>query len=54
MSQNLTQPEEIDHVLIEIASHDREIDAPNPDGEPLNGATHNFECDWQTGQTNNE
>jgi len=54
MSQNLTQPEEVDHVLLEMANHNMEIDTPNPDEEPLNGATHDFECDWSIGPTNNE
>lgn len=29
MSQNLTQPEEIDHVLMEMAGHDMKVGAPD-------------------------
>lgn len=49
MSQNLTQPEEVDHVLMEMASHDMEVDTPEPDVEQLNDVVHNFECDWSIG-----
>ena len=38
MSQNLTQPEEIEHVLMEMAGHGMGVDTPIPDGEQLNGA----------------
>jgi len=44
MSQNLTQPEEIDQVLLEMDG--AEADTPYPDGGQLNGDAHNFECDW--------
>lgn len=54
MSQNLTQPEEIDHVLMEMANHNGDIDMPNPDGESLNGAIHDFECDWSIRSTSDE
>jgi len=49
MSQNLTQPEEVDHVLMEMASHDMEADTPEPDVEQSNDVVHNFECDWSIG-----
>lgn len=31
MSQNLTQPEEIDRILMAMAGHDIQADAPIPD-----------------------
>lgn len=38
MSQNLTQPEEIDHILMAMAGHDGEAETPIPDGAQSNGA----------------
>ena len=43
MSQNLTQPEEIDHILMAMAGHDMKAGTPIPDGAQLNGATHDFD-----------
>jgi len=51
MSQNLTQPEEIDYVLMEMAGHDMKAGAPTPDGAQLNGVIHGFECDEAIGVT---
>ena len=49
MSQNLTQPEEVDHVLMEMARHDV------TEGRPVSGEAksvlHGFECDWSIGAT---
>ncbi len=43
MSQNLTQPEEIDHILMAMAGHDMKAGTPIPDGAQLNGAIHDFD-----------
>lgn len=37
MSQNLTQPEEIDRILMDMAGRDMAADMPIPDEAPLNG-----------------
>lgn len=37
MSQNLTQPEEIDHILMVMAGCDMSLGAPIPDGTPPPG-----------------
>lgn len=44
MSQNLTQPEEIDHVLMEMAGHDTKVDMPVTDKKYLNGTAQESEC----------
>lgn len=49
MSQNLTQPEEIDYVLMEMAGHDMKAGTPIPDGAQLNGAIHGFGSDEPIG-----
>lgn len=49
MSQNLTQPEEIDHILMAMAGHDMKAGTPIPDGAQLNGAIHGFGCDESIG-----
>ena len=49
MSQNLTQPEEIDHILMAMAGHDMKADTPIPDGAQLNGALHGFGSDEPIG-----
>jgi hypothetical protein len=49
MSQNLTQPEEIDYALMEMAGHDMKAGTPVPDGVLLNGAR--YECDEAIGVT---
>lgn len=49
MSQNLTQPEEIDHVLMEMAGRDMKAGTPAPEGGLLNGAR--YECDEAIGVT---
>ncbi|HEU0233542.1 MAG TPA: hypothetical protein VFQ94_00215 [Gallionella sp.] len=51
MSQNLTQPEEIDHILMAMAGHDMKAGTPIPDGAQLNGAIHDFGCDESIGVT---
>lgn len=47
MSQNLTQPEEIDHVLMEMAGHDTKAGVPIQDGAKLDGA----KCNGSIGAT---
>ena len=37
MSQNLTQPEEIDRILMAMAGRDMTADTPVPDGVPSSG-----------------
>ena len=37
MSHNLTQPEEIDRILMTMADHDTEAGAPIPDGAQSRG-----------------
>lgn len=49
MSQNLTQPEEIDHILMAMAGHDMKAGTPTPDGAQLNGAIHGFGSDEPIG-----
>lgn len=39
MSHKPTQPEEIDHVLMEMAVHDLKVEPPETDKKNLNGAT---------------
>lgn len=51
MSQNLTQPEEVDRVLMEMAGHDMKAGTPIPDGAQLNGGIHDFDCDEPIGAT---
>lgn len=43
MSHNLTQPEEIDHILMAIAGDDMEVDTPISDGVQLSGAILDIE-----------
>lgn len=43
MSHNLTQPEEIDHVLMAMAGHDMETETPIPDGVQPSEAIRNIE-----------
>lgn len=43
MSHKPTQPEEIDHVLMEMAVHDLKAESPETDKKNLNGAT---QMDW--------
>ena len=50
MSQNRTQPEEIDHILMAMVGHDMKAGTPIPDGAQLNGAIHDF--DESIGVTN--
>jgi len=45
MSQNLTQPEEIDRILMAMAGRDIQADAPIPDMAQLNEAACDFGCD---------
>jgi len=49
MSQNLTQPEEIDHVLMEMAAHNGDAGKPISEGTLLNGRNHNRECNRPDG-----
>ena len=44
MSQNLTQPEEIDHALREMAGHDMKAGTPVPGGAQLNGVMPDSGC----------
>lgn len=43
MSHCLTQPEEIDHILMSMADDDTEVDAPIPEGVRPSGATRDVE-----------
>lgn len=43
MSQNLTQPEEIDHILMAMAGHDMKAGTSIPDRAQLNGVIHDFD-----------
>jgi hypothetical protein len=43
MSHNLTQPEEIDYILMATAGHDMEVDTPIPDGAQLSGTIRDAE-----------
>ncbi|HEU0219688.1 MAG TPA: hypothetical protein VFQ98_02635 [Gallionella sp.] len=45
MSQNLTQPEEVDHILMAMAVHDMEAETPIPDGAQSSGAVRDTERD---------
>ena len=50
MSQNLTQPEEIDQILIEMAGRDMKAGVPNQQsGSQTNRTAHDFACDWSIG-----
>jgi len=49
MSQNLTQPEEVDHVLMEMARHDTAEGQPIPAEAQSRGSYHGFACDWSMG-----
>lgn len=46
MSQNLTQPEEIDRVLMEMAGHDMETGKPISEGMLSDGRNHDLKCKW--------
>jgi len=50
MSQNLTQPEEIDRILREMAGHDMKAGKSIPD-DVLNGGLHDSQCNWPIGVT---
>lgn len=45
MSQNLTQPEEIDRILMFMAGRGITADVPIPDGVPSSGSIRNAGCD---------
>lgn len=45
MSQNLTQPEEIDRILMAMAGRDTPAGAPIQDLAQLNGVACDFGCD---------
>ena len=45
MSHCLTQPEEIDHILMAMAGDDMEVDMPIPDGLQPSGANRDIERD---------
>ena len=45
MSHCLTQPEEIDHILMTMGGDDMEVDMPIPDGVQSSGANRDVECD---------
>ena len=51
MSQNLTQPEEVDHVFMEMSGQDMKAGMPISDRARLNGDMHGFACDWSIGAT---
>jgi len=51
MSQNLTQPEEVDRVLMEMSRQAMTAGISISDGGPASGITHRFECDWSIGST---
>lgn len=44
MSQNLTQPEEIEHVLKAMANRDLSVDTPLPDGHQSSTTIQNVKC----------
>ena len=45
MNRYLTQPEEIDKILIEIAGQNMKAGAPNRSGMQANPAAYDFACD---------
>lgn len=45
MSQNLTQPEEIDRILMAMVGHDIQAGAPILEMAQLKGTTSGFACD---------
>lgn len=45
MSHSLTQPDEIDHILMAMLGQDMEIDTPIQNGVQLNGVARDVECD---------
>lgn len=49
MSQNLTQPEEVDHVLMEMARHDMDEGQLIPGEAHSHAVYHGFACDWSMG-----
>lgn len=51
MSQNLTQPEEIDRILREMANHDMKAGKPISDGALLSGGIHDPQRNWPIGVT---
>jgi hypothetical protein len=51
MSQNLTQPEEVEHALSEMLGEVMKAGMPISAGAQLNGGIHGFECDWSIGST---
>ena len=51
MSQNLTQPEEVEHALIEMSGEPMKAGMQISTGAQLSGGMHGFECDWSIGST---
>ncbi|MDO8464243.1 MAG: hypothetical protein Q7S46_03180 [Gallionella sp.] len=51
MSQNLTQPEEIDHVLMEMAGHDMKAGNPTSDDALSSGGVYDAQCNRPIGVT---
>ena len=51
MSQNLTQPEEIDRILREMAGCDMKAGKPIPDDVLLNVGIRDSQCNWPIGVT---
>jgi hypothetical protein len=49
MSQNLTQPEEVDYVLMEMARHDMAEGRLIQDDARSHALYHGFACDWSMG-----
>jgi hypothetical protein len=45
MSHNLTQPEEVDHILMTMVGHDMEADTPVPGGVQISETILDAECD---------
>ncbi len=48
MGHCLTQPEEIDHILMAMAGNEMGADTPNPDGVQSSKASRNIERDGIT------
>lgn len=48
MSQNLTQPQEIEHIWIEMASRGLSMDTPRPDGYRSSTTIQNVKSDGVT------
>lgn len=51
MSQNLTQPEEVDYALVEMYGETVTTRMQISTGTQLNEDAHGFECDWSIGST---